>query len=181
MFLGGPGVAVAPKPPSPRTLFLYRLEWTRALNAREVSWIRVKWSLAQWLRKTFCQFVETCRVISSLAPLVCLVVCLASLVSSCKPLSGLRGSLEALLGPSWSRPGSLLEPFGTPWPLLAAPGPLLGASRAALGTSWASLGPPSGSSWPLLGCPEGLLGLPWRAWGALGGSFGAFGRKPENR
>ncbi len=34
----GRGVAALPRPPRTRTLFLYRLEWTRALNAREASW-----------------------------------------------------------------------------------------------------------------------------------------------
>ena len=34
----------------PRT-YVYILEWTRALNAREVSWRRVKWTRPSWIRK----------------------------------------------------------------------------------------------------------------------------------
>ena len=36
------------------------LEWTRALNAREVSCRRLKWLRPSWIRQTFCAFVEPC-------------------------------------------------------------------------------------------------------------------------
>ena len=40
---------------------IYILEWTRALNAREVSCRRLKWPRPSWIRQTFCTFVEPCR------------------------------------------------------------------------------------------------------------------------
>ena len=43
-------------------VYMYILEWTRALNAREASWHWVKCSWASRFRKTFCQFADACNV-----------------------------------------------------------------------------------------------------------------------
>ena len=136
------------------------LEWTRALIAREESWIQAK---GFWARKTFCQYgASSCRW--SCLLLSCLLLC--PLVLS--PVAWPRGAPETLLGLYWT---SLGLPLGL---LLGGSWASLWSSWAALGRFWASFGPPGvlTSIGPLLGPTWGalgvLLGLPWTLLGALG-------------
>ena len=171
-------------------IYIYILEWTRALNAREVSWIRAKVFWAYWLRMTFCQFVVSSCLWSCLL-LSCLHLYLLALASLLLcPLVSYAGPPVGLF---WASPGALLGPIlglrRANLGLLAAPEAsepswassrlLLGSSLAGpggpwaplgvtLGGSWVSLGPPLGCSRPLWGRPGGFLGL---LWGVLGGSW----------
>ena len=146
-------------------IYIYILEWTRALNAREVSCRRLKWPRPSWIRQAFCTFVESCREAAPfrsihtsplwsplvVCPLVLSYLVLASvaLVFSCLGFSCLR-----LL---WS-------------PLVVSPLVLssLVLVQRALGASWKPLrrlwgdllGPPSALRGPL----ETYLGFlvgPW--------------------
>ena len=86
---GGSLVALAWASPQLRVLptprrFLCILEWTRALNAREVSCRRLKWPRPSWIRQTFCTFVEPCR---EAAPFWS--IDFSPLVSSCRASPGL--------------------------------------------------------------------------------------------
>ena len=122
------------------------LEWNRALNAREVSWRRVKWTRLRASEKSFCQFVVSSCLL--LFPLVCSPLAWTPL--------GSRASPEPLIG--LSREGLWGGAFWAPWRPLG----LLGPSWASPGSLLASpLGPPLARSWPLLGCPWVLLGLFW--------------------
>ena len=112
-------------------IYLYILEWTRALNAREVSWSRLKWPRASWIRKD----------LWSVRGIV-LVVFWAS---------------GGILGPSWrlqavfATLGRLLVCLlGRSWVPCGGPGPLPWASGAPLGGSWTSLGLPLGLFWAIL-------------------------------
>ena len=122
--------------------------------------------LAQWLRKTFCQFVEARRVVLALAPLVssCPVSSCAWLLWS--PLGGLcrasGGSLEPLLGLPW-------EPLGVLWSSWAASGRFWAAPGLLLGRSWRLLGLSGAAPGPLLASVD----LPFRLLGILLGSPGA--------
>ena len=128
-------------------------EWTRALNARDVSWTRLQGMRAKRYRKTFCQFVVSCNVASA-ALLSCL-----GLLAPCGLDFGPPGSLP---GPFPGLPGTLLGNRGRPlvpsWRLLGALGRLL---DVPLGRSWLLLGS-LGLSWghlgPLLGLISQLLG-----------------------
>ena len=188
--LGGPGVAAIPKAPNPRTLSLYRLEWTRALNAREVSWIRAKVFWAYWLRKTFCQFVVSSCLWSCLL-LSCLHLYLLALASLLLcPLVSYAGPP---LGLFWASPGALLGPIlGLRRAILGllaapgAPGPSWASSRLLLGSSLA--GPGSRTLGSLLAALGPLLARPWAApghsgavlaasWASFGASWAALGRR----
>ena len=83
-------------------IFIYILEWTRALNAREVSWIRAKGFWASWLRKTFCQLVV----------LSCHWSCLLLSPLVLSPLAWSPWGSRL----SWGSPGALLGLFGAPLP-----------------------------------------------------------------
>ena len=184
--MGGPGLVPGAwarrrnsEAPNPAPYLLYRLEWTRALNAREATCRRLKWPRPSWIRQTFCTFVESCREASPFrsihfSPLVsscrvspCLVLSylvLASgaLVFSCLGFSCLRLLWSPLVAsplvlsslvlvPACS--GGFLEASSAP----AAPWALLGGLGAPLGRS---------CSW-LLGGPWGPFGASWAALGAL--------------
>ena len=155
--LSGPGVAAIARAPSPRTYSLYRLEWTRALNAREVSCRRLKWLRPSWIRQTFCTFVEPCREAAPFrsihfSPLVSscraspglilsyLVLASVALVCSCLGFSCLRLLWSPLVVSPVVLSSLVLVPV---WGLL---GSLFGASG---GTFWAS-GSPPGASWDRL-------------------------------
>ena len=89
-------------------IYIYILEWTRALNAREVSWIRAKRFWPYWLRKTFCQFVVSSCLWSCLL-LSCLHLYLLALASLLLcPLVSYAGPP---LGLFWASPGPLLGPI----------------------------------------------------------------------
>ena len=86
-------------------MYISILEWTRALNAREVSWNWVERSGAQRLRKTFCQFVGKVygRIVilghRHLLPCFPLVSsCLVPLWPCCPGLEEPLGSLLILCG-----------------------------------------------------------------------------------
>ena len=106
----GPGrVAAIPKAPNPAPYLLYRLEWTRALNAREVSCRRLKWPRPSWIRQTFCTFVEPCREAAPFRS-----IDFSPLVSSCRASPALILSYLVLasvalvfscLGRLWNRAG----------------------------------------------------------------------------
>ena len=153
------------------------------LNAREVSWRRVKWTRPSWIGKVLlsvCCLVLP-LVLSSvvLSPLVSSCLGFSALVSSCVvcwaspgPFLGLsRASLGTHFGPPKGHFGTPGGPWGfrgllplpgcswaAPWPVLGDPGPLE-FSWASPGR--ASLGPPLGCSRPLWGRPGGSLGLLW--------------------
>ena len=135
--------------------FLYRLEWTRALNAREVSCRRRKWPRPSWIRQTFCPFVEPCReaapfrsidfspLVSSCRVSPCLVLSylvLASvaLVFSCVGFSCLRILWSPLVVSPLVLSALVLVPACSLWGLL---GSLFGAS----GETFWGLREPSGS------------------------------------
>ena len=158
-------------------VYIYILEWTRALNAREVSWICAKGFCAKWLRKTFCQFVVSSCLWSCLL-LSCLHLYLLALASLLLcPLVSYAGPP---LGLFWASPGPLLGPMLGILRLLAAPealglpGPLPCCSGSPLdpgrplGSFLAALGPLLARSRPLWGRPGGFLDL---LWGVLGGSW----------
>ena len=88
---------------------LYILEWTRALNAREVSCRRLKWPRPSWIRQTFCTFVEPCREAAPFRS-----IDFSPLVSSCRASPALILSYLVLasvalvfscLGRLWNRAG----------------------------------------------------------------------------
>ena len=96
--LGGPGlvlgsgrVAANTSAPGPAPYLLYRLEWTRALNAREVSCRRRKCPRPSWIRQTFCTFVEPCREAAPFRS-----IDFSPLVSSCRASPGLIWSYLVL-------------------------------------------------------------------------------------
>ena len=77
-------------------LYCYILEWTRALNAREVSWRRVKWTRPSWTSgPAFCCLVSTCMFLSWL-------------LCSCVRLCRMLGLPWAFFGPL---PGLALRPI----------------------------------------------------------------------
>ena len=157
----GPGpVAAMPNAPNPAPYLLYRLEWTRALNAREVSCRRLKWPRPSWIRQTFCTFVEPCREAApfrsiDLSPMVSscraspglilsyLVLASVALVFSCLGFSCLRLLWSPLVVSPVVLSSLVLVPACSLWGLL---GSLFGASG---GTFWAS-GSPPGASWDRL-------------------------------
>ena len=157
----GPGRVAAPtNAPRPAPCFMYRLEWTRALNAREVSCRRLKWPRPSWIRQTFCTFVEPCREAAPFrsihfSPLVSscraspglilsyLVLASVALVFSCLGFSCLRLLWSSLVVSPVVLSSLVLVPACSLWGLL---GSLFGASG---GTFWAS-GSPPGASWDRL-------------------------------
>ena len=184
--------ALGPLLGRPGGYLLYRLEWTRALNAREVSCRRLKWPRPSWIRQTFCTFAEPCREAAPFRSRHC-----SPLVSSCRasPGPGLILSYLALasvalvfscLGFSclhllWSSlvvshvvlSSPVLVPACSLWGLL---GSLFGASGDLLGLrepSGGLLGPVGalltslGASWvipgPVPGLPGGTRGGPGQA------------------
>ena len=114
--LGGPGLVPGAwarrrttEAPNPAPYLLYRLEWTRALNAREVSCRRLKWPRPSWIRQTFCTFVEPCREAAPFRS-----IDFSPLVSSCRASPALILSYLVLasvalvfscLGRLWNRAG----------------------------------------------------------------------------
>ena len=159
---GGGRVAAQARAPRPRTLSLYRLEWTRALNAREVSCRRLKWPRPSWIRQTFCTFVEPCREAAPFRSIHCsplvsscraspgpglilsyLVLASVALVFSCLGFSCLRLLWSPLVVSPVVLSSLVLVPACSLWGLL---GSLFGASG---GTFWAS-GSPPGASWDRL-------------------------------
>ena len=167
--------------------YIYILEWTRALNAREVSWIRARVFWAYWLRKTFCQFVVSsclwsCLLLSCLRLYLLALASLLLCVLLCRVLGLPRAFFGPLLGPIFGLRKAILRLLAAPGalrPSWASSGLLLGSPLAGprgpwaplgvtLGGSWVSLGPPLGCSRPLWGRPGGFLGL---LWGVLGGSW----------
>ena len=149
------------------------LEWTRALNAREVSWIRAKGVLGLVPPE---DLLSACCLV---LPLVLPSVVLSPLVSSCLGFSALLSSCVVY----WASPGpflglsraSLGTHFGPPEGHFEAPGGSWG-SRAFLGLTRAAPGQSLGRSWGTLGAPWGhswrLLGLSWPAPGLLPASLG---------
>ena len=155
----GPGrVAALPNAPRAAPYLLYRLEWTRALNAREVSCRRLKWPRPSWIRQTFCTFVEPCREAAPFrsihfSPLVSscraspgpglilsyLVLASVALVFSCLGFSCLRLLWSPLVVSPVVLSSLVLVPACSLWGLL---GSLFGASG---GTFWASGSPPGAS------------------------------------
>ena len=188
--MGAPGlvpgagrVAAITKAPRPAPYFLYRLEWTRALNAREVSCRRLKWPRPSWIRQTFCTFVESRReaapfrsigfspLVSSCRASPCLVLSYlvlasAALVFSCLGFSCLRLLWSPLVVSPVVLSSLVLVPACSLWGLL---GSLFGTS----GGSFWGLREPSGGllrgrlglSW---GAPEALLAPPGRLLGPSG-------------
>ena len=144
----GPGRVAAPtNAPRPALYLLYRLEWTRALNAREVSCRRLKWPRPSWIRKdllSVCGIVLGSTAVSRHYLLAC---CGGLLEASSAPLGGTS------FGPLGGLRGLILT-------LLTALGaPLLDLSWAALGRSWRLLGGP----WGPFGASWAALGAPWAA------------------
>ena len=153
----GPGrVATSTSAPRPAPYLLYRLEWTRALNAREVSCRRLKWPRPSWIRQTFCTFVEPCREAApfrsiDFSPLVSscraspalilsyLVLASVALVFSCLGFSCLRLLWSPLVVSPVVLSSLVLVPACSLWGLL---GSLFGASGGTFGAS----GSPSGET-----------------------------------
>ena len=167
----GPGRVAAPtNAPRPAPCFMYRLEWTRALNAREVSCRRLKWPRPSWIRQTFCTFVEPCReaapfrsihfspLVSSCRVSPCLVLSYFVLASVAFVFSCLGFfCLRLLWSPLVVSPLVLSSLVLVP----ACSGGFLAPSSAPLGTSW-GLREPSGSLFrPIL--------APWTGLGACPG------------
>ena len=172
---------------APKHIYIYIyiiiLEWTRALNAREVSWRRAKGLWAQWLRKTFCQCVVSSCLWSCLLCLECTCVFSPWLLCSYLLLCRMFVSPDPFWSLSWVSFGANV---GLPESHFGAPGgpwgsrPPVGPSRAApgqpLGRSWETLGAPCrrswrllGRSWPAPGLPPASLGPSWRLlWPPLG-------------
>ena len=183
---------------------IYILEWTRALNAREVRCRRLKWPRPSWIRQTFCTFVEPCREAAPFrsihfSPLVSscrvspgllvsyLVPASVALVFSCLGFSCLRLLWSPLVVSPFVLSSLVLVPACSLWGLL---GSLFGASG---GSFWGPLetdcgpldGPWSlqGHSWacpgPPLGPPGKPLGGSWRlldlSWAAPGRSWRLLG------
>ena len=157
----GPGpwaLGASPPPRMPRTprrFFLYRLEWTRALNAREVSCRRLKWPRPSWIRQTFCTFVEPCReaapfrsidfspLVSSCRVSPCLVLSYLVLASDAFVFSCLGFScLRLLWSPLVVSPLVLSSLVLVP----ACSGGFLEASSAPLGGPLGASGSPPGAS-----------------------------------
>ena len=143
-----------------RVLCIDILEWTRALNAREVSCRRRKCQRPTWIRQTFCTFVEPCREAApfrsiDFSPLVSscraspalilsyLVLASVALVFSCLGFSCLRLLWSPLVVSPFVLSSLVLVPACSLWGLL---GSLFGASG---GSFWAS-GSPPGASWDRL-------------------------------
>ena len=178
-----------------RDIYIYILEWTRALNAREVSCRRLKWPRPSWIRQTFCTFVEPCREAAPFrsihfSPLLSscraspgpilsyLVLASVALVFSCLGFSCLRLLWSPLVVSPVVLSALVLVPAcslgffpalvpGRSWQLLAGLGPPLGRP----GALWAAPGRPLRRSWR----------LPGGSWNPLGGSKVAFCRKAEFR
>ena len=141
-------------------IYIYILEWTRALNAREVSCRRLKWPRPSWIRQTFCTFVEPCREAApfwsiDFSPLVSscraspglilsyLVLASVALVFSCLGFSCLRLLWSPLVVSPVVLSSLVLE--------RALSGGFLEASSAPLGGPLGPPGAPPGSSdrlWP---------------------------------
>ena len=192
----GPGrVAAIPKTPNPAPYFLYRLEWTRALNARNVSCRRLKWLRPSWIRQTFCTFVEPCReaapfrsidfspLVSSCRVSPCLVLSYLVLASVAFVFSCLGFScLRLLWSPLVVSPLVLSSLVLVP----ACSGGFLAPSSAPLGGPLGAFGSPPGASsdrfWPpgqALEPPGSFLGLsraaPGPSWEAPGPLLAALG------
>ena len=139
-----------------RVLCIDILEWTRALNAREVSCRRLKWPRPSWIRQTFCTFVEPCREAAPcrsmhFSPLLSscraspgpilsyLVLAAVALVCSCLGFACLRLLWSPLIVSPVVLSSLVLVSTCSLWGLLES---LFGASG---GTFWASGSPPGAS------------------------------------
>ena len=163
----GPGrVAARTNAPNHAPYFLYRLEWTRALNAREVSCRRLKWPRPSWIRQTFCTFVEPCREAAPFRS-----IDFSPLVSSCRASPGLLLSYLMLASVALVFSCLGFSCLRLLWsPLVVSPVVLSSLVLVPACSLWGLLGSLFRRLWgDLLGLREpsgGLLGpgRPWASW-----------------